>query len=125
MDATQLKTFGLMLDQLAAVFNVRLDLPKKHAYWVALEDQKLEAVQHACAEVLKTEGFFPVPAILRTHAREWQKVQAQRAMMPPSEREVLALREATMPLEEVRALIAEVWPEDKLKDPIPPYEEAP
>ena len=103
------------------VFNVELALPKKHAYWRALEDMPLEAVQYACTEVLKTETFFPLPAILRSHAREWTKMARHQRPQP------LQIREDLLNHQEVQALITNIWPEerDRLKDPIPPYEETP
>lgn len=122
MEPTDAKTFGMSLDQLGAIFNVELTLPKKHGYWIALEDLPLEAVQYACKQALKTESFMPVPALLRTYAKEWARLarDEQRAQSP------LALREDLVSQEEVRRLLASVWPEERerwAKDPIPPYEQ--
>lgn len=103
------------------VFNVELALPKKHAYWRALEDLPLEAVQYACTEVLKTETFFPVPAILRGYAKDWTRMA--KSQQQHSTNEVLALREASLSHEEIAAFIASVWPESRLKDPIPAYDQ--
>lgn len=122
MEPTDVKTFGMNLDQLGAIFNVELSLQKKHGYWIALEDLPLEAVQYACKHVLKTESFMPVPALLRTYAKEWARlsVEQQRSQRP------LALREDLVSQEEVRTLLASIWPEERerwAKDPIPPYEQ--
>jgi hypothetical protein len=120
MEPTDVKTFGLSLDQLAMVFNVELSLPKKHGYWIALCDMPLEAVQYACLEVLKAEMFMPVPAILRNHAREWVRMARHQRPMPTQD--ALQIREALMGEEEVRKLIASVWPEEQLKEPLPDYD---
>lgn len=120
MEPTDATTFGMHLDQLGSVFNVELPLQKKHGYWIALVDLPLEAVQYACVEALKTETFMPVPAVLRSHAREWTRLA--RHQRPQTDHDMLAIREALMGEEEVRKLIASVWPDDRLKDPIPRYE---
>jgi hypothetical protein len=122
MEPTDAKTFGMHLDQLGSVFNVELPLQKKHGYWVALEDLPLEAVQYACVEVLKTEGFMPAPSVLRSHAREWTRLAKHQRPQPPQ------LREDLLSLDELRQLQMQIWPEERdrlLKDPVPPYEEAP
>lgn len=67
---------------------------------------------------------MPPPATLRSHAREWTKLHTKS---PPSmsHEEYLQLREAQMPLEHIRELIGNIWPEEHerwAKDPIPPYE---
>lgn len=122
MEPSDARTFGLSLDQLAMVFNVELGLAKKQAYWIALCDMPLEALQYACVEVLKTEAFMPVPSMLRNHARAWTRL-SQRPRPQP-----LQIREDLLSLDQLRQLQMQIWPEERdrlLKDPIPRYEEAP
>ena len=121
METTELMTFGLQLDQLAAVFHCELPVSTKHAYWLALVDLPIEAIQFACVEVLKTETFMPVPAIIRLHALAFQRSYREEAAR--IEARQLRLTEARVQQEELQKLFASVWPNDTLKDPIPPYEE--
>lgn len=57
--------FSLMLDALAEAFNTTLSATRKLAYWGALEDIPLDALQRACDLAIRHEEFFPVPAKLR------------------------------------------------------------
>lgn len=123
MEPQDMRAFGLVLDQLAAVFRAELTLPLKQAYWSALNDLPLEAVLDACTAVVKTEHFFPVPALLRDLATHWvtRQREEQRRARP---QHPLALREDLVSQEEVRQLLASIWPEERdrwAKDPIPPY----
>src|SRR5262245_26758345 len=110
MDNSDVKMFGAHMDQLAQVFNRAMSPLIQHGYWLALADLPLAAIAYACGEVLKTESFMPVPAILRSYGKAWlqQDRQAQRSM---SATEFLAIREENVGVDEIRALLAEVWPE--------------
>lgn len=77
---------------------------------MAVDDLPFEAVQYACKQVFRSETFMPVPAIVRSYAKEWQT--KQRMLAPTTEHEQLSLRDALVTPAEVRALLAEVWPED-------------
>jgi len=110
MTMQDLKDFSLCLDQLAEVFNVQLSSMKKHAYYLALQDYPLDAIQAASIQALKEESFFPVPAILRAYAKEWLGTQRGLAQASPAPGDQLALREELVDPEEVRRLIASVWP---------------
>src|SRR5262245_16669030 len=123
MDTSDVKMFGAHMDQLAQVFHREMSPLMQHAYWLALEDLPLAAIAYACGEVLKTESFMPVPALLRSYGKAWlQQAGQQRPAM--SATEFLAIREENVSLEEIRCLLAEVWPEERerwAKEPIPPY----
>ena len=111
MDATHVQAFGTLLSVMAQIFRVGLDTDHKAAYLMALDDLPFEAVQYACKQVLRQETFMPVPAILRAYAKEWQQSQRIREQASVEEGDRLALREALVDPEEVRRLIASVWPE--------------
>jgi hypothetical protein len=96
------------LDTLADVFNVVVDGRKKGAYWRALQDLPLDAVQHACLVVLREESFFPAPSIFRDAARQYLRDQRSR-VRPLEDRSTE--REDTMATREIRALMATVWPD--------------
>jgi hypothetical protein len=110
MDATHMAAFGRLLDTLGRVFRRPLEADDKAAYLLALDDQPYEAVLYACKQVLREETFMPVPAILRSYARDW--CQRQEAHRRPSCDDTLAIREKLATTAEVRALIASVWPEE-------------
>jgi hypothetical protein len=40
------------------------------AYWLALEDLPLEAIQRACLKTLRLEDRFPVPLTIRQYTRK-------------------------------------------------------
>ena len=112
MDATHVSAFGHLLGVMARVFRVSLDADHKAAYLMALDDLPYEAVQHACQQALKDETFMPVPAILRAYAREWQRQEALRLKDLEAHGDLLALREELASVDDVRALIESVWPEE-------------
>lgn len=53
---------------------------------------------------------MPVPAILRAYAKDWQQKQRHLAQGSEERGDLLALREELVDPEEVRRLIASVWP---------------
>lgn len=118
MTTQDLKDFSLCLDQLAEVFNVQLSSMKKHAYYMALQDYPLDAIQASSIQVLKEETFFPVPAILRAYAKEWLGKQRVLAQGNGGQGDMLALREELVDPEEVRRLIASVWPGEMEGEPL-------
>jgi hypothetical protein len=118
MDAQHIPAFTKALDLLAAVFSADVSLEKKHGYWMALADYPLEAVEHACLMAMRTEPHFPVPAILRALAREYQ--HTQRAKARPVD---LDLQER-ISAADVQALIASVWPEMAQRDAVDPWDVA-
>ena len=83
---------------------------------MALEDLPIDAIQYACKQVFRNETFMPVPAILRSYAKEWRKSQVPQCSVPRSEQEVLALREELITPDEVRDLIASLWPDEPSQD---------
>lgn len=109
MDATHVAAFGTLLTSLTRIFHRQLEADDKAAYLLALSDLSYEAVQHACIQALREETFMPVPAILRAYAKEWQ-AQQRVVTQAVSDEERLLLREALVDPEEVRRLIASVWP---------------
>lgn len=106
------------LDTLADVFNIVVDGRKKSAYWRALQDLPLDAVQHACLVVLRKESFFPAPSIFREAALQYLKDQHSR-VRPESPREEDRITQA-----EVKALLASVWPESGLQTAPDPWDVA-
>jgi hypothetical protein len=58
-------TFYLRLDTLAEVFRLEISITLKRAYFAALEDLPLAALEDACRQAIKSEKFMPVPATLR------------------------------------------------------------
>lgn len=112
MDATHVEAFGTLLDSLKRIFHRHLEADDKAAYLLALSDLPFEAIQHACIQALREETFMPVPAILRAYAKDWQQTQRVRVQASGDQGDMLALREELVDPEEVRRLIASVWPED-------------
>lgn len=96
------------LDTLADVFNIVVDGRKKTAYWRALQDLPLDAVQHACLVVLREESFFPAPSIFRDAARQY--LRDQRSRVKPLE-DFDSGREDGIGQQAIRALMASVWPD--------------
>jgi hypothetical protein len=113
MDATHMAAFGRLLDTLGRVYRRPLASDEKAAYLLALDDQPYEAILYACKQVLREETFMPVPAILRSYAKDWCQRQRQEVHRRGSSEDALALREKLVTTAEVRALIASVWPEER------------
>lgn len=114
MKSVDRQAFAISLQYLAVVFKTELTTPFLEAYWMALEDLPLEAVQCACARALRHETFFPVPAILRDYARD--ALRTQRVLEEETNQaQQLRLREGLMGKEAVQALINQVWPSAQLK----------
>lgn len=124
MQHSDIRQFTLQMEHVGLVFNADFPAAKQHGYWIALEDLPLAAVQHACVEVLRSETFLPAPAVFRGYAREWVR-QHTKPPASMSNAEFLQLREEQVSVDEIRELIASVWPEERErwdKDPIPRYE---
>lgn len=120
MDETHITAFGRLLDVMARIYNKSLDRDDKAAYLMAVDDLSFEAIQYACKQIFRQETFMPVPSIIRSYAKEW--TQAHHGLLPTqSAEQVLALREALMPSDEVQALIASIglWPEEAPPHPLP------
>lgn len=110
MTHQHMKPFLVALLQTAEVLNGTLSATKQSGYWLALQDLALDVFQAACVAVMREEAFFPAPVVFRTYARAY--VRDQQALPPAqSARELLALREELLPLEDVRALIATAFKE--------------
>lgn len=108
---------------MAKTFRVTLDTDEKAAYLLAVDDLDFEAVQYACKQIYRQETFMPVPAIMRSYAREWAKAHAQERQPAPTEQQWLRLREAELEPGAIKDFIASLWPEETLKEPPPPYDQ--
>jgi hypothetical protein len=56
--------FAAEMTMMAEVFGEALSAPRIAAYFAALEEHPIEAVQEACRRAIKTQRFFPKPADL-------------------------------------------------------------
>ncbi|HEY5869931.1 MAG TPA: hypothetical protein VI542_30925, partial [Candidatus Tectomicrobia bacterium] len=72
----------------------------------------LDAFQHACFVIMRDEEFFPKPVQFRAYAREWQQKCRHTLQQQRGTQDTLAVRETLVSPEEVRALIATIWPEE-------------
>lgn len=100
--------FLICLLQTAEVLSTELSPQKQAGYWLALNDLPLEAFEAGCLAVMRQEAFFPAPVTFRDYAREWLRQQRALTQGHPRAQQVLALREALVPQEEIKALIAHV-----------------
>ena len=111
MEPQDSQQFSETMDMLADTFNVSLTVQRKRAYWMALCDLPYPAIEHACVVALREESFFPPPVILRGAARQYLRDARNRVRLPVFDVEA----QATLAQEEVKALIASVWPETVLE----------
>jgi hypothetical protein len=109
--------FSTMLTSLGLVFNTSITEMLLQVYWMALTDLPITALRHACAQVVKWDREFPVPVVLRDYARDWMEKQKYEA--PASTEQLLQLREELVSPEEVKALIASIWPNGETPAPPP------
>jgi hypothetical protein len=80
MRAEDREAFGIAMMPLAAVFRVQLSETLLEAYWLALVDLPLEAVQAAVVAALRSCQHMPPPAQLRLLAGELPATErAERA----------------------------------------------
>jgi hypothetical protein len=126
MDDSDFPLFLAALNELSVLCCDELTQVRQRLYWQFLRDNMcLEEWQYACEQVMLREIYHkvPMPAVLIEYAREFRKrKREQRPTVSPP----LQLREDLVGQEQVKALLASVWPNDRLKDPPPPYEtEAP
>lgn len=65
MRTEEKREFANALSAVAVTFGTELDKPILAAYWMALSDLDLNALQSACSRALRELTFFPKPAELR------------------------------------------------------------
>ena len=126
MDLEQYPMFLTALETLAAVCADPLEEIRLKAYWELMRDRlTLEEWCYACTKAIEQETHhqFPMPAVLLEYVKEYRWWQREATQRPPPPRQI---REDLVSQEEVRRLLASIWPEERerwAKDPIPPYEE--
>lgn len=126
MTQAQYPMFLTALETLAELCADSLTEIRQQAYWELMRDRvTLEEWRYACVQAMEREvqHQVPMPAILLEYALECRKLHRERQADPLAFR---SLREDLVAQEEVRALIASIWPEERdrwAKDPIPPYEQ--
>ena len=110
MEQRDLPQFLIALLETAEVLNAELSATKQGGYWKVLQHLPLDAFQAACVQIMGEEVYFPAPIIFKERARAWR---AQQQALTPGKtaQELLALRDALVPPEEIKALIAGVWKE--------------
>jgi hypothetical protein len=82
MTPQQKQEFVIAIEPLAIAFKTELSEARLHVYWMALHDVGLEAFQYACAEALRIEKFFPVPATLREYAETFWRWEHRFPALP-------------------------------------------
>lgn len=126
MDDTDSRRFFSALTFMAEMCADELSELKQRGYWSLLQDKlSIEEWEYGCMQAMERETFhkIPMPAVLLDYGREYR--HARRAQREQAARQTKRLMAPEESLHTVRALIASVWPDDRLKDPIPPYEETP
>lgn len=97
-------TFAAEMTMLAEVFGEKLSEPRLRAYFSALEEYPIDAVQQACRRAIKASRFFPKPADLleMLHGNlddramfQWAQVML-RAKGQPNEMDDIAERAVEM-----------------------------
>lgn len=124
MEQMEHPRFLLSLDALAELFSDPMSELRKRAYWGILRDRiSLEEWEYGCMQAMERETFHkvPLPAVMLDYAREYRKVK--REERDRAQRQTLQLMAPEESLEKVRELIAGVFRDDRLKDPIPPYDQ--
>lgn len=93
-------------------------------YWGLFRDKiTLDEWECSCVKAMEEQTFHkvPTPALLMDSVRVYRQLaREQREHARRQTRQLMAPEES---LEKVRELIAGVFRDDRLKDPIPPYEQ--
>ena len=130
MDDRDTTDFYVGLNEMGAMCCDELTEVRQRLYWEFFRDgHTLEEWLYACNQVMWRETYHkvPMPAILREYIVEFRKAtaeerkQREQRTRVPLERQI---RDDEVSLEELRALQASLWPEERArldKDPIPPY----
>lgn len=122
MDEQDIQTFIETLNEMGEVFCDRLSEVRQRSYWRLLRDLcTLDEWRYACTQALLRETFHkvPVPAQLLDYVREYRRAQRELRESPRgadgvhTRAELLALREPLAAPDEIAALIASVWPEER------------
>lgn len=97
---------------------------KIKGFWGLFRDRvTIDEWEYCCMKTMEEQRFhkIPTPAMLMDEVREHRKLSRQQQQQ--AQRQTLQLMAPEESLEKVRELIAGVFRDDRLKDPIPPYEE--
>jgi hypothetical protein len=97
---------------------------KQRAYWSLLSPKiSIEEWEGACKRAMLEETYskIPLPAVLLGYAMERRQAAPPRGASHTNA-ELLAIREANFSAEEIRTLIASIWPEEGLTKPLEPWD---
>lgn len=97
---------------------------RQRGYWGILSERlTIEEWEYGCLQAMERESFHkvPLPAVMLDYAREYRKARReQQARVARQRRQLMAPEES---LEQVRELIAGVFPHAVLTEPTPPGEQ--
>lgn len=121
METQDSRRFFVALSSMAEFLGDELAESRQRLYWDLMAPlASIEEWEYACHQALLRQEFHkvPLPAVMLDFVREYRKIRKE-------ERGRVRHHELTaeqIPLEELKAFTDSMWPDDRLKDPIPPYE---
>lgn len=115
------------INLLAEVLGDSVTELKLKGFWGIFRDRvTIDEWEYCCLKTMEEQRFhkIPTPAMLMDEVREHRKLVREMEQRPaPSTKEILQLREELISEEERKAFFAKILGDDRLKDPIPPYEQ--
>lgn len=124
MQKRDLRAFLDGLVKMAVLFDEELSELRQRLYWEVLRDEvTIDEWCQACWHAMRRETFHkvPLPATLIEYAREYRREQRLHDVaLTPGLRDI---RDDPIALEELHTLMANVFQDDRLHDPIPPSEQ--
>ncbi len=120
--------FFKALGEMGLMFSDELTKPRQRLYWEVFRDTcTIDEWEYATHEAMLRETFHkvPLPAALLDYVKECrrkereQRLQDQCAEGVKTRETLLQIREELVPSEEVRHLIASVFPEDAMQPRTP------
>ena len=121
--------FLALLADVGAMCTDEISERRQRLYWEFFRDHStIEEWAYACNQAMWRETFhkIPMPAVLREYIVEYRKTTAEERKQRELRQEAKQIREEQYSLEQVRAIQATLFKDDRLAAPPPPYEtEAP
>ena len=119
--------FYQSLNLLGAFFTDELNDIRQRLYWQVMHAKcSIEEFQGACLAAMERETVYkvPLPSTMLDYVREYRAAQRDAKQSTTTEGQLLALREELVSPEDIRRLIASVWPdtqpEGEERDPLAP-----
>jgi hypothetical protein len=117
--------FLALLNDLGAMCTEEVSERRQRLYWEFFRDgYSIDEWVYACNQAMWRESFpkIPMPAILREYMVEYRKASLEERKQRELRQPRPSPEDDAFALEQLRAIQASLFKDDRLKDPPPPYE---